>query len=138
MSLVTAALIRDDQKILIAQRGRNQKFGRQWEFPGGKLNRGETPEACLRREIREELNLEIQVDEHFCTVHHQYHDFKIELMAFWCSIVGGSLELEEHEQVRWVTVPEMKQYSFVEADLNVIAALACHSEEGNDEESRSY
>ena len=124
MSLVTAALIRDDEKILIAQRGRSQKFGRQWEFPGGKLNKGETPEACLRREIREELNLEIQVDEHFCTVHHHYSDFKIELMAFWCSIVGGSLELEEHEQVRWVTVPEMKQYSFVEADLNVIAALA--------------
>lgn len=132
MSLVTAALIRDDQKILIAQRGRNQKFGRQWEFPGGKLNRGETPEACLRREIREELNLEIQVDEHFCTVHHQYPDFEIELMAFWCSIVGGSLELEEHEQVRWVTVPEMKQYSFVEADLNVIAALA--SDQSNQNE----
>lgn len=132
MSLVTAALIREDHKILIAQRGRNKKFGRQWEFPGGKLTRGETPEACLRREIREELNLEIQVDEHFCTVHHQYPDFKIELMAFWCSIVGGSLELEEHEQVRWVTVAEMKQYTFVEADLNVIAALA--SDQSNQNE----
>jgi 8-oxo-dGTP diphosphatase len=124
MDLVTAALIKEDGKILIAQRGRSKKFGRQWEFPGGKLNKGETPEACLRREIREELNLEIRVDEHFCTVSHQYPDFKIELMAFWCSIVGGSLKLEEHEQVRWVTVPEMKQYSFVEADLNVIAALS--------------
>ena len=132
MSLVTAALIRDDEKILIAQRGRSQKFGRQWEFPGGKLNKGETPEACLRREIREELNLEIQVDEHFCTVHHHYPDFKIKLMAFWCSIVGGTLELEEHEQVRWVTVPEMKQYSFVEADLNVIAVLASKQSSQNE------
>ena len=124
MAVVTAALIRDKQKILIAKRSRGKKFGSRWEFPGGKLDRGETPEACLRREIREELNLEIQVDEHFCTVHHQYPDFSIELMAFWCSIVGGSLKLEEHEQVRWVAVSEMELYDFVEADLNVIAALA--------------
>ena len=128
MAVVTAALIRDNQKILVAKRGRGKKFGSQWEFPGGKLDRGETPEACLRREIREELNLEIQVDEHFCTVHHQYPDSKIELMAFWCSIIGGSLKLEEHEQVRWVTVAEMKQYDFVEADLNVIAALASNQD----------
>lgn len=123
MDQVTAALIRDDQKILIAQRGKAKRFGWQWEFPGGKVKSGETAQACLRREIREELNLEIRVEEHFCTVHHRYPDFHIELMAFWCSIVGGSLQLEEHEQVRWVTIPEMKQYNFVEADLNVIAAL---------------
>ena len=124
MAVVTAALIRDKEKILIAKRGRGKKFGSQWEFPGGKLDRDETPEACLRREIREELNLEIQVEEHFCTVPHQYPDFKIELMAFWCSIIGGSLKLEEHEQVRWVTVSEMEEYDFVEADVNVVAALA--------------
>lgn len=124
MDQVTAALIRDDHKILIAQRGRTKRFGWQWEFPGGKVRSGETPEACLLREIREELNLDIRVEEHFYTVHHRYPDFHIELVAFWCSIVGGSLQLEEHEQVRWVTVPEMKQYDFVEADLSVIAALA--------------
>lgn len=124
MGLVTAALIRDEQKILIAQRGRTLRFGSQWEFPGGKVRSDETPEACLRREILEELNLEIRVEEHFCTVHHRYPDLHIELMAFWCSIVGGSLQLEEHEQVRWVTVEEMEQYNFVAADLNVIAALA--------------
>ena len=128
MGLVTAALIRDDQRILIAQRGRTQRFGWQWEFPGGKLRGGESPEACLRREIKEELNLDIQVEEHFCTVHHRYPDFYIELMAFWCSIVGGSLELKEHEQVRWVTVPEMYRYDFVAADLDVIATLAAARE----------
>ncbi len=124
MGLVTAALIREDEKILIAQRGRRKRFGWQWEFPGGKVRRGETPEDCLRREIKEELNLEIEVREHFCTVRHQYRDFNIELMTFWCSIIGGTLKLEEHERVCWVTVPEMKQYSFVKADINVIAALA--------------
>jgi 8-oxo-dGTP diphosphatase len=123
MALVTAALIRDKHKILIAQRGRTKRFGWLWEFPGGKVGSDETPEASLRREIREELNLDIQVEEHLCTVHHKYPDFHIELMAFWCSIVGGSLQLEEHEQVRWVTIAEMKQYDFVEADLDVIAAL---------------
>ena len=124
MGLVTAALIAEEQRILIAQRDRSKRFGRQWEFPGGKVMQGETPEACLRREIEEELNLKVRVDEHFCTVHYEYPDFSIELMAFWCTIVGGSLELEEHEQVQWVTVPEMKKYDFVEADLNIIVALS--------------
>lgn len=121
--LVTAALIRDAGKILIAQRGRSKLFGWKWEFPGGKVRVDETPEDCLRREIKEELNLEIQIEEHFCTTHHQYPDFNIQLIAFWCSIVGGRLKLAEHEQVRWVTVKEMNEYSFVEADLSVITAL---------------
>jgi len=123
MGLVTAALIRDEDKILIAQRGRSKRFGWKWEFPGGKVRVDETPEDCLQREIKEELNLEIQVEKHFCTTHHQYSDFSIELIAFWCSIVGGKLKLAEHEQVRWVTVQEMNQYNFVEADLNLISAL---------------
>jgi 8-oxo-dGTP diphosphatase len=110
VGVVTAALIRDDRKILIAQRGGDKRFGRKWEFPGGKLMAGETPEACLHREIMEELNLVIRVEEHFCTVHHNYPDFDIELMAFWCTIVGGTLKLEEHEQVLWVTVAELEQY----------------------------
>lgn len=123
MGLVTAALIRDEDKILIAQRGRSKRFGWKWEFPGGKVRADETPEDCLRREIKEELNLEIQVEKHFCTTHHQYPDFYIELIAFWCSIVGGKMKLVDHEQVLWVTVSEMNQYTFVEADLNVISAL---------------
>jgi 8-oxo-dGTP diphosphatase len=123
MGLVTAALIREEDRILIAQRGRSKRFGWKWEFPGGKVRVHETPEDCLQREIKEELNLEIQVEKHFCTTHHRYSDFDIELIAFWCRIVGGKLKLEEHEQVRWVTVQEMNHYSFVEADLNLIAAL---------------
>ncbi|MCG6979976.1 MAG: (deoxy)nucleoside triphosphate pyrophosphohydrolase [Deltaproteobacteria bacterium] len=123
MGLVTAALIRDEDKILIAQRGRRKRFGWKWEFPGGKVRPDETPEDCLRREIKEELNLEISVEKHFCTTHHQYPDFNIELIAFWCSIVGGKMKLVDHEQVLWVTVPEMNEYTFVEADLDVISAL---------------
>ena len=123
MALVTAALIREEDRILIAQRGRGKRFGWKWEFPGGKVRVDETPEDCLQREIKEELNLEIQVEKHFCTTQHQYPDFNIELIAFWCLIVGGKLELAEHEQVRWVTVQEMNQYNFVEADLKLITAL---------------
>ena len=123
MGLVTAALIRDEDRILIAQRGRSKRFGWKWEFPGGKVRVNETPEDCLQREIKEELNLEIQVEKHFHTTYHRYPDFDIELISFWCSIVGGKLKLEEHEQVRWVTVQEMNHYSFVEADLNLITAL---------------
>ena len=123
MGLVTAALIRDEDRILIAQRGRSKRFGWKWEFPGGKVRVDETPEDCLQREIKEELNLEIQVEKHFHTTHHRYPDFDIELIAFWCSIIGGKLKLEEHEQVCWVTIHEMNDYSFVEADLDLIAAL---------------
>ena len=123
MGLVTAALIKDEDKILIAQRGRRKRFGWKWEFPGGKVRPDETPEDCLRREIKEELNLEISIEKHFCTTHHQYPDFNIELIAFWCSILGGKMKLVDHEQVLWVTVPEMNEYTFVEADLNVISAL---------------
>jgi 8-oxo-dGTP diphosphatase len=130
MSRVTAALITDEQRMLIAQRGSDKLFGWKWEFPGGKLQEEETPEACLRREIKEELNLEIQVNGHFCTVHHQYSDFRIELMAYWCSIEGGTLNLTEHEQVRWVKVAELSRYDFVEADLKVIAALERYFTEG--------
>jgi 8-oxo-dGTP pyrophosphatase MutT (NUDIX family) len=83
----------------------------------------ESPEDCLRREIKEELNLEIRVDRHCCTVHHRYPEFDIELITFWCSIMAGELRLTEHEQVRWITLAEASQYDFVEADLKVIAAL---------------
>lgn len=131
MSQVTAALIRNDERILIAQRGRGKRFGRQWEFPGGKVRFDESPEECLRREIKEELNLEIRVDEHCCTVHHRYPEFDIELITFWCSIVAGELRLTEHEQVRWITLAEAGQYDFVEADLKVLAALARSLGKGN-------
>jgi len=124
MGQVTAALIRHDERILIAQRGKGKRFGCQWEFPGGKVRPDESPESCLRREIKEELNLEIRVDRHCCTVHHRYPDFDIELITFWCSVMGGELRLTEHEQVRWITLAEASHYDFVEADLKVIAALA--------------
>ena len=123
MGQVTAALIRHDERILIAQRGRDKRFASQWEFPGGKVRADESPEDCLRREIKEELNLEIHVDRHCCTVHHRYPEFDIELITFWCSIMAGELRLTEHEQVRWITLAEASQYDFVEADLKVIAAL---------------
>ena len=123
MGQVTAALIRHDERILIAQRGRDKRFASQWEFPGGKVRPDESLEDCLRREIKEELNLEIRVDRHCCTVHHRYPEFDIELITFWCSIMAGELRLTEHEQVRWITLAEASQYDFVEADLKVIAAL---------------
>jgi 8-oxo-dGTP diphosphatase len=126
MGQVTGALIRNGREILIAQRGRDKRFGRQWEFPGGKVRPNESPEECLRREIKEELNLEVRVEQHVCTIHHRYPDFDIELVAFWCSIVGGEVQLAEHEQIRWITLAEAGQYDFVEADLKVIAVLAGH------------
>jgi len=130
MGQVTAALIWIEERVLIAQRGRGKRFACQWEFPGGKVRPGESPEECLRREIKEELNLEIRVDRHCCTVNHRYPDFDIELIAFWCSIMAGDLRLMEHEQVRWISLAEASQYDFVEADLKVIAALTSSPGEG--------
>jgi len=121
---VVAALIEKDQRILIARRGRDKRFAWQWEFPGGKIRPDEQPEHCLQREIMEELNLQVRITGHFQTVSYCYEDFSVELLVYWCSIEAGTLHLNEHEEIKWVTVAEMQDYDFVAADLQVIESLS--------------
>ncbi len=117
---VTAGLICSDGKILITQRPKNKMFPLKWEFPGGKIEANEDPEQCLAREIKEELDIDIEVSKPFVTVHYRYPEFHISLMTFWCKIKKGRLRLLEHNDYRWVRPDELRSFVFVDADTILI------------------
>ena len=119
---VVAALIRDGDKILVTQRGYGE-YKDFWEFPGGKIEPGETPEAALKREIKEELATEIDVNEYVGTVDYDYPDFHITLLLYLCSMVSGNLELLEHESAKWLLASELDTVSWLPADLEIIPKL---------------
>ncbi len=120
---VTAALIPAYGQLFIAQRPPNKKFGLCWEFPGGKVDPHESLEHCLQREIKEELNWDIEVGELFGHICHDQADYRIDLFAFWISVCGGRLELREHVACNWVQVDALRRYTFTEADRLLIARL---------------
>ena len=95
---VVAAVIRKDDRIFATQRGYGE-FKDGWEFPGGKIEPGETPQQALVREIREELETEIRVGDLIDTIEYDYPTFHLSMDCFWCEIVEGSLELKEHEEM---------------------------------------
>ena len=117
-----AALIRDGDKIFATQRGYGE-YKDFWEFPGGKIEPGETPEVALKREIKEELATEIDVNEYVGTVDYDYPDFHITLLLYLCSMVSGNLELLEHESAKWLLASELDTVSWLPADLEIIPKL---------------
>jgi 8-oxo-dGTP diphosphatase len=120
---VTAAVIVKDGKVLIARR-RRAVMGYSWEFPGGKLEDGETLEECLKREIGEELGIVIEVGEKLCASTHALNcRTTIRLFAFMATHVSGEFRLSDHEEVRWVTPAELDAYAFPEPDRPIVAAL---------------
>ncbi len=121
--IVTAALIRKQNQILIAQRYVKTDHSLKWEFPGGKLEAGETPEECLAREIAEELNLKIEVKDIFKVVYHEYTEKKILLLCYLCNDLGGQAEAIECNDFQWVDIHALDQYDFVEADLPIVEKI---------------
>lgn len=119
---VAAAVIRKDDKIFATQRGYGE-FKDGWEFPGGKIEEGETPEQALVREIREELNTEIRVGERIGTVEYDYPKFHLSMDCFWCEIVQGMLELKEHEAAKWLTKDTLHSVEWLPADVGVIEKI---------------
>ena len=119
---VVASIIHQDGKILATQRGYGD-FKGLWEFPGGKIEPGETPEEALRREIREELNIDISVEKHICIVEHDYPNFHLTMHCYWCSIVQGELVLNEHQSARWLERPEWESVEWLPADIVVVKKL---------------
>ncbi|AOT73010.1 (deoxy)nucleoside triphosphate pyrophosphohydrolase [Geosporobacter ferrireducens] len=121
--VVTAAVIRKERKILIAQRLAHGDHHLQWEFPGGKLEIGETPEECLRREILEELNLEIKVLDIFKVVYHAYKSKTILLLCYLCDFIGGEGAALACNDFRWISLEEFLEFSYVEADLPIVEKI---------------
>ena len=119
---VVAAVIRKDDKIFATQRGYGE-FKDGWEFPGGKIEEGETPEQALAREIKEELNTEIQVGKLIDTIEYDYPKFHLSMDCFWCEIMQGGLELKEHEAARWLSKEELYSVDWLPADVGVIEKI---------------
>ena len=119
---VVAAIIRRDDMVLATQRGYGE-WKDWWEFPGGKIEAGETPEEALQREIREELSTEISVDQFLCTVEWDYPKFHLTMHCYLCSLIGDSLHLNEHEAARWLAPAELASVQWLPADMQVIDKL---------------
>ena len=119
---VVAAIIRREGRIFATQRGYGE-WKDWWEFPGGKMEAGETPEKALRREIQEELSTEISVDEFFCTVEYDYPKFHLTMHCYLCSLRTDALHLNEHEAARWLSKDELGSVRWLPADESIIEML---------------
>ena len=120
---VVAAIIHDAEgRIFVTQRGYGE-FKDGWEFPGGKMEAGETPEEALRREIWEELETRIEVERLVQTVEWDYPQFHLTMHCYLCRVVSGRLELKEHEAARWLEEEELGEVDWLPADLQIIDKL---------------
>ena len=116
---VVAAIIRDGNKVFATQRGYGD-YKDGWEFPGGKIESGETPQQALIREIKEELDTDIAVGDYLTTIEYDYPAFHLSMQCFWCRIVDGTLVLKEHEAARWLDVDHIDSVDWLPADLTII------------------
>ncbi len=124
MKQVTAAVIEKDGKILIAQRRAGDALGGKWEFPGGKLEPGETPEQCLARELREEFQIEASIGAFICASRFEYKHAHIELLAYRAAHVSGEFRLNDHDAIKWVPPAELSSYDFSSADIPVVEIIS--------------
>ena len=119
---VVAAIIKKNNKVFITQRGHGE-FKGKWEFPGGKVEVGETPEEAVVREIREELKSEVKVERFFDEIEDAREDVVLNVKFFMCSLVSGKLELTEHLDSKWLEPSEINKNDFMAADKTVIDNL---------------
>lgn len=119
---VVAAIILDEGKVFATQRGYGE-FKDGWEFPGGKMEQGETPQQALKREIKEELDTEIEVGELLETVEYDYPSFHLTMHCFLCTIKSGDLVLKEHEAAKWLTKETLGSVDWLPADEGLIEKI---------------
>ena len=119
---VAAAVIREKDKIFATARGYGELKG-GWEFPGGKIEAGETPQEALKREIMEELETEISVGELIDTIEYDYPTFHLSMDCFWCEIISGKLVLKEAEAARWLEKADLDSVEWLPADVTLIEKI---------------
>ena len=120
---VVAAVIMKEGRVFATQRGYGE-FKDGWEFPGGKIETGESPEEALRREIREELEVEVNVGDHIDTIEYDYPAFHLSMKCYACTIAGGSPHLLEHEAARWLSADQLDSVAWLPADITLIPKIA--------------
>ena len=119
---VVAAIICDGDKVFATQRGYGE-FEGMWEFPGGKIEPGESHHEALKREIREELDVDIHVGERLCSVEYDYLTFHLTMHCYLCSLASGCLTLREHKEARWLAHNELNSVQWLPADVSVVDSL---------------
>jgi 8-oxo-dGTP diphosphatase len=126
MIVVAAGLIHKDGKLLITQRPHGTHGALKWEFPGGKLEENEDPKECLKREIREELGVKVEVDRIEDVLFHRYPDRSVLLLFYNCRLVSGEPEKKQCHAFAWTLPKSLPDFDFMEADLGFIHKLAIH------------
>jgi 8-oxo-dGTP diphosphatase len=119
---VACAILEREGKVLAAQRGAAMTLPLKWEFPGGKIESGETPAECLTRELMEELGITVVIDTALSPATHSYPDFTITLYPFTCRQAGGIITALEHHALKWIEPERMTELDWAEADLPVVSA----------------
>ena len=120
---VVAAVIRDGERIFATQKGYGN-YKDWWEFPGGKIEAGETPQQALKREILEELDTEIEVGDLITSVEYDYPEFHLSMDCFWCTVTSGKLVLKEAEDAKWLSKDELMSVKWLPADLEVLEIIS--------------
>lgn len=123
MIRVTAAIITDSGKVFIAKRKPPGRMPGMWEFPGGKIEEGESPEQCLKRELHEEFGIDATIGRHVGTSVYRYDFYTVELMAYRTKIIAGKIRLNDHADMAWVEPDELDGYEFAPADIPFVEMI---------------
>ena len=134
VAAVIKAMNENNESIIFATQRGYGDFKGGWEFPGGKIEEGETPQEALKREIKEELDTEISVGDLIDTVEYDYPTFHLSMDCFWCEIVKGDLVLKEHEAAKWLTKESIDSVNWLPADINLIKCVRFMMSGSNEEE----
>ncbi len=121
---VTAAILIKDDKIIIAKRKADDYLAEKWEFPGGKIENNETPEQCLKRELKEEFDIDVTVGEHLGSSIYHYDHISIELLAYRTHWEGGNINLKEHDEYLWVPFYRLQVFDLAPADIPIAEKVA--------------
>lgn len=116
---VSAGVIIDKDKVLITRRAPKESFAGGWEFPGGKIEVNETQQECLIRELKEELNIEVSVGEFCSEVIHDYGTIRINLIAYYCTIINGEISITVHDKFKWIKINDLLKYDLLPADIPI-------------------